>query len=84
VEWFAFNEIPNPLSAGHKKRIEDAIAGKSGIVVLQEINVPAFPENVTRKELIELRDKSDLSRQDFYIKLIEQAELKEKIEISGE
>ena len=84
VEWFAFDEIPSLLSVGHKKRIEDAIAGKSGIVVLQEINVPAFPENLMRKELIELRDRSDLSRQDFYIQMIEQAELKENVEISGE
>ena len=84
VEWFAFDEIPSPLSAGHKKRIEDAIAGIRGTAVLQEINVPAFPEKLTRKELIELRDGSGLSRQEFYLKIMEQAELKEKIELNGE
>src|SRR3990172_6153372 len=50
VEWFAFDEIPSPLSAGHKKRVEDAIAGVSGTVVLQEISVPKFPDKLTRKE----------------------------------
>jgi len=84
VEWFAFDQIPSPLSAGHKKRIEDAIAGISGTAVLQEISVPTHPEKITRKELIELRDKSGLSRQEFYLKMIEQAELKERIELSGE
>lgn len=83
VEWFAFDEIPSPLSAGHKKRIEDAIAGVRGTIVLQEINLPSFPEKLTRKELIELRDGSGLSRQGFYVKMIEQAELKETVEVSG-
>jgi len=84
VEWFAFDETPSPLSFGQKKKIEDAVAGVNGIVVLQEINVPAFPPKLTRKELIELRDKSGLSRQDFYLQMIEQAELKENVEIFGE
>ena len=84
VEWFAFDEIPSPLSAGHKKRIENAISSISGMVVLQEINVPSFPEKLTRKELIELRDGSGLARQEFYLQMIEQAELKEKIELRGE
>lgn len=84
VEWFAFDEIPSPLSAGHKKRIKDAISGVSGTLVLQEINAPAFPEKLTRKELIELRDQSGLSRQEFYLQMIEQADLKEKVEVGGE
>ena len=51
VKWFAFDEIPSPLSAGQKRRIEDAISGASGMAVLQEINMPMLPEKVTRKEL---------------------------------
>ena len=39
VDWFAFDQIPSPLSVGHKKRIDDAIAGISGMVVLQQITV---------------------------------------------
>jgi ADP-ribose pyrophosphatase YjhB (NUDIX family) len=83
VKWFSFDEIPRPLSVGHKIRIEDAISGKTGMAVLQEIRLPAMPENITQKELYELRDKSGLSRQDFYLKLFEQAELEEKIEVNG-
>ena len=81
VEWFAFGQIPSPLSAGHKRRIEDAIAGRSGVVVLQEISVPTLPEKVTRKELLELRDSSGLSRQEFYLQLAEEMILKEEVEI---
>jgi 8-oxo-dGTP pyrophosphatase MutT (NUDIX family) len=83
VEWFAFNKVPSPLSAGQKRRIEDAISGVTGAAVLQEIILPALPEKITRKELYELRDKSGLSRQDFYLKMVERAELKEKVEVSG-
>lgn len=81
VEWFSFDEIPSPLSAGHKRRIEDAIAGRSGVVVLQEISVPTLPEKVTRKELLELRDRSGLSRQEFYLQLAEEMILKEEVEV---
>ena len=84
VNWFAFDKIPSLLSLGHKKRIEDAIAGKRGVAVIQEINVPAFPENLSRKGLLELRDKSRLSRQAFYLQIMEEAEQKEKIEFGGE
>ena len=83
VEWFAFNEIPSPLSAGHKRRIEDAISGVSGVTVLQEFKISAMSEKITRSELMELRDKSGLSRQDFYVKIFENAELKETTEVSG-
>jgi 8-oxo-dGTP pyrophosphatase MutT (NUDIX family) len=83
VEWFAFDQIPGPLSAGHKRRIEDAISGVTGVVVLQEFNLPDMPPKITRNELIELRDTSGLSRQDFYLKMFEQAEIKERVEVDG-
>jgi ADP-ribose pyrophosphatase YjhB (NUDIX family) len=83
VEWFPFVEIPSPLSAGHKRRIEDALSGVTGAVVLQELNLPAMPEKISRQELMELRNNSVLSRQDFYLKIMENVELKEKLEVSG-
>lgn len=83
VEWFSFDSIPSPLSAGHKRRIENAISGVTGVTVLQEFKLPAMPEKITRSELIELRDKSGLSRQGFYVQMFERAELIEKVEVSG-
>ncbi len=81
VEWFDFDDLPSPLSAGQHRRIEDALSGVSGVTVLQEFEIPAIPEKITRHELMELRDRSGLSRQEFYIKLFENAELKETIEV---
>nr|AOR51037.1 DNA mismatch repair protein MutT [uncultured bacterium pAX1] len=83
VEWFPFDQIPSPLSAGHKRRIEDAISGVTGITVLQEFDLPAMPEKITRQELLELRDKSGLSRQDFYLQMFEHAQFKDTVEVGG-
>ena len=81
VEWFDFDQLPSPLSAGHKRRIEDAISGASGVVVLQEINLPEFPTRTSREQLVEMRDRSGLSRQEFYVKLMEHAEYRETVEL---
>jgi ADP-ribose pyrophosphatase YjhB (NUDIX family) len=83
VKWFAFDQIPSSLSAGHARRIKDAIEGASGITVLQEIKSPTWPEKITRKELYELRDRSGLSRQEFYLKLVENVEVKETVEVGN-
>jgi hypothetical protein len=83
VEWFAFDEIPEPLSLGHTRRIQDAVTGASGVVVLQEINFPAMPDKITRKELYKLRDQSGLSRQEFYLRMVENAAIKEVVEVNG-
>lgn len=83
VEWFGFDEIPAPLSLGHQRRIKDAIDGASGLAVLQEIKLPAMPAKITRKELLELRDKSGLSRKNFYSQMVEKAESKEIVEVGN-
>ncbi len=81
VEWFAFDEIPNSLSLGHKRRIQDAIDGLSGVAVLQEIKIPMMSNQMTQKELLELYNRSGLSRQEFYLQMVEKAELKEILEV---
>lgn len=83
VEWFAFDEIPNPLSLGHTRRIKDVVEGASGVIVLQEINFPAMPDKITQKELYKLRDQSGLARQEFYLQIVENAEIKEVVEVSS-
>ena len=81
VEWFAFDELPHPLSLGHKRRIADAIPGKSGVAVLQEIKLPAKPANMTPREFFKLQEPSGLSRQELYLQMVEHAELKETTEL---
>jgi ADP-ribose pyrophosphatase YjhB (NUDIX family) len=84
VKWFSFDELPTPLAAGQDKKIDDVIKGVRGAVVLHEISVPGFPEKFTRNELIEFRDRSSLARQEFYTQMMSKAEIKVKIELSGE
>jgi len=84
VEWFASDEIPGLLSPGHKRRIADAMKGIRGTAVAQDINSPTLPDKITGNQLYELRDKSGLSRQEFYINMMENAEIKEVIEVGGQ
>lgn len=82
VEWFAFDEIPAPLSLGHKRRIQDAVEGAGGVVLLQEITFPTMPDEITQKEFYKLRDRSGLSRQEFYLQIVADATLKETDELA--
>jgi ADP-ribose pyrophosphatase YjhB (NUDIX family) len=83
VEWFGFDEIPSPLSLGHQRRIKDAIEGVNGVAVLQEFKLPAMPEKISRKELLERFDKSGLSRQEFYLQMVDGIESKEIVEVGA-
>ena len=84
VEWFASGEIPSLLSPGHKRRIADAMEGVRGTVVAQDIHSPQLPDKITGRQLYELRDQSGLSRQEFYIQMMENAEIKEVVEVDGQ
>jgi ADP-ribose pyrophosphatase YjhB (NUDIX family) len=83
VAYFSLEELPQEISFGHRKRIEDALKGSSGMSVRQEINGPDRKKH-TRRELYELRDQSGLSRQQFYRQQIQQAQTKEIIEVGAE
>ncbi|MGD8403815.1 MAG: NUDIX domain-containing protein [Anaerolineales bacterium] len=82
VEWFPFDQIPGPLSLGHRRRIQDVIDGiGGGTCVSQVFNLQNYPEGIDRKGLYDLRDKSELSPQQFYQNMIEQIEETEKVEV---
>lgn len=83
VEWFSFDEIPTPLSVGQARRIQDAIDGAAGLVVLQEIHSPQLPDQITKEELYALRDRSGLPRQEYYLRMFENAEMNEVVEVDG-
>lgn len=82
VAYFPFDKIPDELLFGHRQRIDDAVQQVMGIAVKQELNMPAN-ERPSRKELYDLRDQSGLSRQEFYLNHISQAETKEIVEVGG-
>jgi ADP-ribose pyrophosphatase YjhB (NUDIX family) len=81
VEWFPFDKIPAPLSVGQARRIQDAIDGAAGLVILQELRSPRLPDQITKEELYAMRDRSGLPRQEFYLKVFGNAEIKEVVEV---
>lgn len=82
VEWFPLDQIPGPLSLGLKRRIDDVISGVEGsICVTQDFHLPNYPEGMDRNSLYDLRDNSEISRQEFYLQLIDGAIYKEKVEV---
>lgn len=83
VDYFPFDKLPEDISFGHVKRIEDAIKGAQGVSVRQQIKFTGNPA-FSRKELIELMQRSDLSPRDFYMQRIEDAESIEAVEVGAE
>jgi ADP-ribose pyrophosphatase YjhB (NUDIX family) len=68
ARYFSQEELPEPLMAGHRRRILDALHGTAGSRVWkQEIPWP-FEKEISRDEIYRLRDQSGLSRREFYIK----------------
>lgn len=82
VAYFPFDKLPDKMLFGHKKRIRDAINNASGVSVRQEIKIQDSKQ-YTRKELYEARDRSGLSRQQFYLQRLEGAEINEVVEVSN-
>ena len=82
VAYFPFDEIPEQVLFGHKKRILDAINDVRGIAVRQEMHLPGEPKP-TRQELYALRDGSGLTRQQFYLERIARARTREVTEIEN-
>ena len=80
VRYFPFEEIPDELLFGHRRRILDAIHEVSGIAVKQELNL-LEESKPTRQELYALRDQSGLPRQQFYLDRIARAEFNEVVEV---
>ena len=80
VAYFPFDQLPEEMLFGHRKRIQDAIDNCTGISVRQEVEI-SDPRNYTRKEIYEARDRSGLSRQQFYLQRFENAKINEVIEV---
>jgi len=82
VAYFPFDDLPEEILFGHRKRITDAIANVTGVAMKQELNLPG-ENQPTRKELYALRDQSGLSRQRFYMERIARAKIHEVVEVGG-
>ena len=83
MRYFAQEEIPEELLVGQERRIKDALEGVSGAVWVQNMDWP-FKQEITRREIYELRDRSGLSRSEFYLQTFGQyGPDDEKLEIKG-
>jgi ADP-ribose pyrophosphatase YjhB (NUDIX family) len=82
VAYFPFDRLPEELLFGHRRRISDAIGESRGVSVRQEMQMQD-PKRYTRRELYEARDRSGLSRQEFYLQRLGSAEIREVEEVGS-
>jgi ADP-ribose pyrophosphatase YjhB (NUDIX family) len=85
ARWFSAAELPADLLWGQRERIADALGGYGGAIVrtTDRKRPPSWPRN--QREHYELRDRSGLSRSEFYRELA--AELGDdtgSIEVAGD
>lgn len=62
IGWFVPDELPRPLLAGQRERIEDALAGRLGLSRSSNARSPF----ASREEAYRRRDESGLARRMFY------------------
>lgn len=82
VRYFSPDELPADLAVGHRRRIEDALQGATGLACTQRLVPPMDP--LPREELYAQRDRSGLSRVEFYRQCMAGRELVETLEVAGE
>lgn len=83
VAFFPFDQLPEEMLFGHRMRVHDAIHDSRGVSVRQEIKV-SDPRIYTRQEIYEARDRSGLTRQQFYIRRFENAKITEVVEVGSQ
>lgn len=69
IGYFARHEMPAPVLFSQSQLIEDAWNGLLGSAYRYEVKIPPG-STLSRKELYAQRDRSGLSRQQFYLQLI--------------
>ena len=82
VAYFPFDQLPEEMLFGHRKRISDAITNASGVSVRQETKIQDT-KSYTRKEIYKARDRSGLTRQQFYLQRFAGAEINEMVEVGN-
>jgi hypothetical protein len=84
VRYFDPDALPEPLLDWHRQRILDVLNGVGGSVAWSQNVAWPFEPDVTRAALYELRDRSGLSRQEFYLQHFGQPGPEDKkLEVGG-
>jgi ADP-ribose pyrophosphatase YjhB (NUDIX family) len=84
ARYFSPEALPEDLMRDHRQRILDALEGKGGSVVRSQDSKWPFDQKMSFEELYELRDKSGLSRQQFYLKYLGEPDEENEILEVGE
>lgn len=63
--YFAATALPSPIMWGHQQMIHDAVHGVRGVAWTLHARWP-YPHDLARPEIYALRDRSGLSRAEFY------------------
>ncbi len=71
VRFFDPQALPTPLLWGQHQRIIDALSGVGGSVARAQQVPPQFEQPMTRQALYEMRDRSGLSKSQFYLQYVE-------------
>ena len=82
VRFFPFDAIPEDLSIGHKKRIEDAIQGVSGVAVMQKV-ISESNQRIEAKDIIAIRKQPRDVRRHFYLDAVKDVRVEAETEVSG-
>ncbi len=83
VAYFPFDQLPDEILLGHESRILDAVHNRHDIVVKQE-EKNSSAKRISRSELYQLRDRSGLSRREFYLQVVRDVEIDDRIEVDGQ
>lgn len=84
LDFFAPDQLPDPLLFGQRERISHVFAGIGGSVACSNAARWPFDGNVSRAELYALRDESGLSRSEFYVQHLYKSNYEgETIEVAG-
>ena len=80
VRFYPLDEIPENLSFGHRKRIEDPIRGIGGSTVVTQEMVLPDDGKIRREDIILARDMAREARLEFYQRTMGRAQIKQKID----
>ena len=67
ADYFYPTQLPQPLIWWHHQRILDAFLKNEAIIVRSQNVYWPFDASMTREELYKLRDRSGMSRQEFFL-----------------
>jgi len=81
ARYFARHELPEALVPWHHQRIDDALDGVGGGVAWTQTTIWPFAQGMTPHELYDLRDRSGLSRQQFYARYLAPTMTEEHLDV---